>query len=55
MDLDQTEDTTMNLVTTTCSTALDSTTNSSGNGDKYLTVRRHTVGPGDPAHEQVNK
>jgi hypothetical protein len=22
-------------------------------GDKYLTVRRHTVGPGDSAHEQV--
>lgn len=22
-------------------------------GDRYLTVRRHTVGPGDPAHEQV--
>nr|XP_022899756.1 serine/threonine-protein kinase par-1-like isoform X2 [Onthophagus taurus] len=25
----------------------------SGSGDRYLTVRRHTVGPGDTAHEQV--
>ena len=24
-----------------------------GIGDKYLTARRHTVGPGDTAHEQV--
>lgn len=27
---------------------------SGGIGDKYLTARRHTVGPGDTAHEQVN-
>lgn len=25
----------------------------SSTGDRYLTIRRHTVGPGDPAHEQV--
>ena len=25
-----------------------------GIGDKYLTARRHTVGPGDTAHEQVS-
>ncbi|XP_063923599.1 serine/threonine-protein kinase SIK3 homolog isoform X3 [Zophobas morio] len=25
----------------------------SSSGDRYLTVRRHTVGPGDSAHEQV--
>lgn len=38
------------------STASTSTGYSSYNssGDKYLTVRRHTVGPGDPAHEQVS-
>jgi len=24
-----------------------------GLGEKYLAVRRHTVGPGDTAHEQV--
>jgi hypothetical protein len=24
-----------------------------GIGDKYLTARRHTVGPGDTVHEQV--
>lgn len=24
-----------------------------GIGEKYLAVRRHTVGPGDTAHEQV--
>lgn len=23
------------------------------NGDKYLTIRRHTVGPGDATHQQV--
>lgn len=51
MDLDQTEEA-MSLVTTTCSTTLD-TMSVSSNGDKYLTVRRHTVGPGDIAHEQV--
>lgn len=27
--------------------------NTSGSSDKYLTTRRHTVGPGDTAHEQV--
>jgi hypothetical protein len=27
---------------------------SGGIGDKYLTARRHTVGPGDTVHEQVN-
>jgi hypothetical protein len=25
-----------------------------GIGDKYLMARRHTVGPGDTAHEQVS-
>lgn len=29
-------------------------TSSESNGDKYLTVRRHTVGPGDATHQQVN-
>jgi len=28
--------------------------NGGGIGDKYLMARRHTVGPGDTAHEQVN-
>ncbi|KAL0281085.1 UNVERIFIED_CONTAM: hypothetical protein PYX00_002182 [Menopon gallinae] len=28
-------------------------TSSESNGDKYLTVRRHTVGPGDATHQQV--
>jgi hypothetical protein len=28
--------------------------NSGGIGDKYLMARRHTVGPGDTAHEQVS-
>jgi hypothetical protein len=27
---------------------------SGGIGDKYLMARRHTVGPGDTAHEQVS-
>jgi hypothetical protein len=27
--------------------------NGGGIGDKYLMARRHTVGPGDTAHEQV--
>jgi len=28
--------------------------NGGGIGDKYLMARRHTVGPGDTAHEQVS-
>ncbi|XP_060532672.1 serine/threonine-protein kinase SIK3 isoform X2 [Cylas formicarius] len=47
MDLDQGED--------TCSLAIPSASTGYGSssGDKYLTARRHTVGPGDCAHEQV--
>ncbi|KAJ8967019.1 hypothetical protein NQ314_003136 [Rhamnusium bicolor] len=49
MDLDTSEE--------TCSLTVPSTSTGysscSSSGDKYLTVRRHTVGPGDPAHEQV--
>lgn len=49
MDLDQNDD--------TCSLAVPSSSTGysscSSSGDKYLTVRRHTVGPGDSAHEQV--
>nr|XP_023018669.1 STE20-like serine/threonine-protein kinase isoform X2 [Leptinotarsa decemlineata] len=40
-----------------CSMSVPSTSTGysscSSSGEKYLTVRRHTVGPGDPAHEQV--
>ncbi|EFA05002.2 hypothetical protein TcasGA2_TC015081 [Tribolium castaneum] len=40
-----------------CSLSVPSTSTGYGScgssGDKYLTVRRHTVGPGDSAHEQV--
>lgn len=49
MDLDNSEEAcslTVPLTTTGYSSC-------SSNGDKYLTARRHTVGPGDPAHEQV--
>lgn len=28
-------------------------TSNESNGDKYLTIRRHTVGPGDTTHQQV--
>ncbi|KAJ8980375.1 hypothetical protein NQ317_009369 [Molorchus minor] len=49
MDLDTNED--------ACSLTVPSTSTGYGScsssGDKYLTVRRHTVGPGDSAHEQV--
>lgn len=50
MDLDASED--------TCSLGVPSTStgySSCGisSSDKYLTVRRHTVGPGDSAHEQA--
>nr|CAI5832664.1 unnamed protein product [Callosobruchus analis] len=52
MDLDTAEDissatASMQSSTTGYSSCCTST------GDKYLTARRHTVGPGDPAHEQV--
>lgn len=53
MDLDTSDD--------GCSLTVPSASTSTGysscssSGDKYLTVRRHTVGPGDPAHEQVKK
>ena len=30
-------------------------TSNESNGDKYLTIRRHTVGPGDTSHEQVSE
>lgn len=39
-----------------CSLSVPSTStgySSMSSGDKYLAVRRHTVGPGDSAHEQV--
>lgn len=49
MDLDQSDDT-CSLAIPSYSTGYGSCTSS---GDKYLTVRRHTVGPGDSAHEQV--
>lgn len=29
-------------------------TSNESNGDKYLTIRRHTVGPGDTTHQQVS-
>ncbi|KAL3270959.1 hypothetical protein HHI36_021462 [Cryptolaemus montrouzieri] len=48
MDLDNSEDA-ISLTVPTSSSGYGSCTY----GDKYLTVRRHTVGPGDPAHEQV--
>lgn len=50
MDLDQSDDT-CSLAIPSYSTGYGSCTSS---GDKYLTVRRHTVGPGDSAHEQVH-
>lgn len=53
MELENSDDTTSLTVPSTASTGYDSY-NSSMSSDKYhLTVRRHTVGPGDPAHEQV--
>ncbi|XP_056645407.1 serine/threonine-protein kinase SIK3-like isoform X1 [Diorhabda sublineata] len=52
VDMDTNDDTYSMAVSSTTSTSTGySSCNSSG--DKYLTVRRHTVGPGDPAHEQV--
>ncbi|KAK9892496.1 hypothetical protein WA026_020486 [Henosepilachna vigintioctopunctata] len=48
MDLDNSEDT-ISLTVPTSSSGYGSCTY----GDKYLSIRRHTVGPGDPAHEQV--
>lgn len=51
MDLDTSEE--------ACSITVPSASISTGycsygsSGDKYLTVRRHTVGPGDSVHEQV--
>ncbi|KAL1502082.1 hypothetical protein ABEB36_007280 [Hypothenemus hampei] len=50
MDLDAQSDDTCSLAIPSYSTGYSSC---SSNGDKYLTVRRHTVGPGDSAHEQV--
>ncbi|CAG9770009.1 unnamed protein product [Ceutorhynchus assimilis] len=49
MDLDQSDDT-CSLTIPSYSTGYSSCSSS---GDKYLTVRRHTVGPGDSAHEQA--
>lgn len=52
MDLDTSDE--------VCSITVPSSSVSTGYGsynssnDKYLTVRRHTVGPGDSVHEQVN-
>ncbi|KAK4878193.1 hypothetical protein RN001_010699 [Aquatica leii] len=49
----------MDALDDSCALTVPSTTTSTGysscssSGDKYLTIRRHTVGPGDPAHEQV--
>ncbi|XP_031331805.1 serine/threonine-protein kinase SIK3 isoform X2 [Photinus pyralis] len=48
----------MEAVEDSSALTIPSTTSSTGygscsSGDQYLTVRRHTVGPGDPAHEQV--
>ncbi|CAH1977776.1 unnamed protein product [Acanthoscelides obtectus] len=51
MDLDTAEDVSSATVSMQSSTTGYSSCASSG--DKYLTARRHTVGPGDPAHEQV--
>lgn len=50
MDLDTSEDTCSLTVPLTSTTGYSSC---SSTGDRYLTIRRHTVGPGDPAHEQV--
>ncbi|KAF5281309.1 hypothetical protein FQR65_LT14770 [Abscondita terminalis] len=51
METDAVEDScALTVPSTTTSTGYSSCTSS---GDKYLTIRRHTVGPGDPAHEQV--
>ncbi|KAF7266508.1 hypothetical protein GWI33_020189 [Rhynchophorus ferrugineus] len=49
MDLDQSDET-CSLAVPSSSTGYNSL---SSYGDRYLTVRRHTVGPGDSAHEQV--
>ncbi|KAG5893454.1 hypothetical protein JTB14_012171 [Gonioctena quinquepunctata] len=49
MDLDPNEEASSITVPST-STGYSSYSSS---GDKYLTIRRHTVGPGDSAHEQV--
>ncbi|KAJ8956358.1 hypothetical protein NQ318_015096 [Aromia moschata] len=49
MDLD-TSDEAVSLTVPSASTGYGSCSSSR---DKYLTVRRHTVGPGDSAHEQV--
>ncbi|KAK5638408.1 hypothetical protein RI129_012703 [Pyrocoelia pectoralis] len=48
----------MEAVDDSSALTIPSTTSSTGygscsSGDQYHTVRRHTVGPGDPAHEQV--
>ncbi|CAG9861701.1 unnamed protein product [Phyllotreta striolata] len=52
VDMDTNEDNYSIAVPSTASTSTGyGSCNSSG--DKYLTIRRHTVGPGDPAHEQV--
>ncbi|XP_072381145.1 uncharacterized protein [Diabrotica undecimpunctata] len=52
VDMDTNDDNYSMAVPSTASTSTGyGSCNSSG--DKYLTVRRHTVGPGDPAHEQV--
>ncbi|XP_049824727.1 uncharacterized protein LOC109605697 isoform X4 [Aethina tumida] len=50
MDTDASEET---VSLTVPSTSTSTGYGSYSSGDKYLTVRRHTVGPGDPAHEQV--
>ncbi|CAH1118557.1 unnamed protein product [Phaedon cochleariae] len=51
MELDTNEETVSMSVPSTSTTGYSSCTSSTG--DKYLTARRHTVGPGDSAHEQV--
>lgn len=51
MDLDTSEDNSHSLTVPSTSAGYGSF--ASGSSDRYLTVRRHTVGPGDPAHEQV--
>lgn len=52
MDLD-TSDEACSLNVPSASTSSTGYGSMQSSGDRYLTVRRHTVGPGDPAHEQV--
>ena len=54
MDLDATEDFHSLAVPSVASTSTGyGSFTFSENSDRYLTIRRHTVGPGDPVHEQV--